>query len=178
MECMECNLRPATLHFTQIINGNKKEIHVCELCAQEKGYTNNTDDAFSLHELLTSLFNVSPSTIDVNKQSIFNSLNELSCSSCELTFSEFRKLGKFGCARCYQNFKPKLNAIIRRVHSGNTKHKGKIPKRKGGRLHVKRELSMYREYLQRLIHEENFEEAAVVRDRIKQLELEKEGDSS
>jgi len=56
MKCMECHKRPATLHFTQVINGQKTEQHVCELCAQKKGYISNNDEAYSLHDLLTGLF--------------------------------------------------------------------------------------------------------------------------
>ena len=37
MVCQECNQRPATLHFTKIVNGEKEEFHLCEKCAQEKG---------------------------------------------------------------------------------------------------------------------------------------------
>ena len=37
MICQECNQRPATLHFTKIINGEKEQFHFCEQCAQEKG---------------------------------------------------------------------------------------------------------------------------------------------
>ena len=41
MICQQCETRPATLHFTKIINGEKTEMHVCEQCASENG------DAFS-----------------------------------------------------------------------------------------------------------------------------------
>lgn len=37
MLCQECNKRPATLHFTKIVNGEKTEFHICETCAKEKG---------------------------------------------------------------------------------------------------------------------------------------------
>src|SRR5699024_9901025 len=56
MECMECHKRPATLHITQVNNGQKVEQHVCETCAQHKGYTSNHEDSYSLHDLITSLF--------------------------------------------------------------------------------------------------------------------------
>lgn len=178
MQCEECNKRPATLHYTQIINGKKTEIHVCEVCAQNHGYTFNHDETYSLHDLLTGLFNVTSPNLDMKENSFFNQFEELKCDHCQLSFTDFQRIGKFGCSKCYETFKPKLNSIFRRVHSGNTKHNGKIPKRKGDKLHIKKEIERYREYLQQLINEENFEEAAVIRDRIKDLEKLKGGSDS
>lgn len=178
MLCTECQKRPATLHYTQIINGEKTEVHVCEVCAQKKGYSFPGDEPYTLHDLLTGLFNVTSPGLDVKEDNFFNQFNELTCDHCQLSFSEFQRIGKFGCANCYDTFKAKLPAIFRKVHSGNTKHDGKIPKRKGGNLHIKKEIERYREYLQQLIKEENFEEAAVIRDRIKDLEKLQGGNES
>lgn len=176
MECSECQKRPATLHFTQIVNGQKTEIKVCEVCAKKKGYMTDSDDAYSLHDLLTGLFNFGTSNIDL-QNNIFAEVKELQCSQCNITFDDFQKIGKFGCASCYSSFKSKLDSIFRRVHIGNTKHMGKIPKRAGGKLHIKKELALYREKLQQLIANEEFEQAAIVRDQIKQLEKKAGGHS-
>lgn len=180
MQCSECNKRPATLHYTQIINGKKTEINVCDVCAKQKGYPlySSQDEPFSLQELLTSLFHVNQAQMGMQNNSFFNQIEQLECDKCHSTFSDFQRLGKFGCSHCYQSFRSKLDPIFRRVHSGNAKHHGKIPKRKGGTLHVKKELEMYRDYLLQLIEEENFEQAAIVRDRIKELEKQKRGESS
>lgn len=169
MECSECQKHPATLHFTQVINGQKTEIKVCEDCAINKGYLNDSDDTYSLHDLLTGLFNIGTSNIDLQNNSIFTEVEELQCTQCNITFNDFQRIGKFGCASCYSSFKSKLDSIFRRVHIGNTKHNGKIPKRQGGNLHTKKELAFYREKLQQLIASEEFEQAAVIRDQIKKL---------
>src|SRR5690625_305011 len=178
MKCSECKKRPATLHYTQIINGQKTEVQVCEICATKKGYMNNTEETYSLHDLLTGLFNFSSSPLEFQKDNIFHSIDELQCSKCNMTFNDFQRIGKFGCAHCYKTFKVKLDSIFRRVHSGNTKHNGKIPKRQGAHLNTKKEIELYREKLQQLIEQEEFEKAAVVRDQIKKLEIEKKGDNS
>lgn len=175
---MECKQRSATVHYTQIINGEKTEVNVCDVCAKRKGYTLHSDESFTLHELLTGLFNVQSPNIKLNEENFFKQFSELACDSCQLSFTDFQRIGKFGCAQCYESFKPKLNAVFRRVHSGNTKHNGKIPKRKGGNLHLKKEIAIYRDYLNQLINDENFEEAAVIRDKIKQLEKQKGGNDS
>lgn len=175
MKCSECNKRPATLHLTQIINGKKTELNVCEICASKKGYINQSEEAYSLHDLLTGLFNFGSSQLELQNENFFSSAEDLQCPKCKMTFNDFQRIGKFGCASCYDAFKSKLDSIFRRVHSGNTKHIGKIPKRKGAHLHTQREIETHREELQRLIEQEEFEQAAVVRDKIKKLEAEKDG---
>lgn len=169
MECQECQQRPATLHFTQVINGNKTEVHVCEVCAKEKGYMTYPEEGYSLHNLLSGLFNFDTAKLGNSQENTFKQVNELKCPKCEMTFSEFKRVGKFGCATCYETFAEKLDPILRRVHAGNTKHAGKIPKRKGGDLHTKKQLEGYKAELQHLIETEAFEEAARVRDKINAL---------
>ncbi|SHG12999.1 UvrB/UvrC motif-containing protein [Ornithinibacillus halophilus] len=183
MECQECHKRPATLHFTQVINGNKTEIQLCEVCAKEKGYMTYPEDGYSLHNLLSGLFNFDSNHIGTQKKdSQFQQVKELQCARCEMTFSEFKRVGKFGCAECYHTFSSHLDPIFRRVHSGNTKHRGKIPKRKGGDLHIKKQIESYKSELQELIVNEEFEKAATVRDKIRELEMDirnkQDGDQS
>ncbi len=170
MKCTECDKRSATLHFTKIVNGKKQEIHLCQPCAikQEESMI---EDTYKLHDLLTGLFNFDTNAVNLEMETIKNSeKTNLICSNCELSFHDFRRIGKFGCSECYASFESRLNPILKRVHSGNTKHIGKIPKRAGGSLHQKKELETYRERLKKLIIEEEFEEAAVIRDTIRKIE--------
>ncbi|WP_010528958.1 UvrB/UvrC motif-containing protein [Lentibacillus jeotgali] len=175
MECQECHERPATLHFTQVINGEKTEVYVCEVCAKEKGYMNYPEEGYSLQHLLSGLLN---STFESPKSTTGQQTKELKCPKCEMTLSKFKRLGKFGCPDCYETFADSLDPIFRRVHSGNTKHYGKIPARIGGDMRLKKQVDVYKEELQRLIKNEAFEEAATVRDKIKELEEQTRGDDS
>ncbi|WP_077623935.1 UvrB/UvrC motif-containing protein [Sediminibacillus massiliensis] len=169
MECQECHERPATLHFTKVVNGNKTEIHVCERCAKEKGYMGYEDEAYSLHNLLSGLFNFE-TTIGGQQANNVSSKQVVKCPKCGLTYQEFTRIGKFGCYECYQTFADRLNPIFRRVHSGNTIHDGKVPKRVGSSIQQKKKLNEYRDHLKQLINDEEFEKAAQIRDQIKALE--------
>lgn len=169
MECEECHERSATLHLTKVINGNKTEIHVCERCAKEKGYISFDEHAYSIHDLLAGLFNFDTSFSKDHKDSQEID-HAVACPKCGMTYQQFTQLGKFGCASCYQTFADNLNPIFRRVHSGNTIHDGKIPKRRGTNLKQKRLIQDYKGTLQQLIQAEAFEEAAKIRDKIKELE--------
>lgn len=171
MICQECNQNPATLHFTKILNGEKTEFHLCEKCAHEKGemFLLNGAPGFSIHNLLAGLLNVEP-TFPQSNQDPFHQEVILQCGECSMTFPQFVKVGRFGCAACYEAFKEQLGPVLKRLHSGNTNHRGKVPKRVGGNIHLRKSLEGLKLKLKELIVSEEFEKAAEVRDEIRSLE--------
>ncbi|GLB61414.1 UvrB/UvrC motif-containing protein [Cytobacillus sp. NCCP-133] len=171
MICQECNQRPATLHFTKIINGEKAEFHLCEKCAHEKGemFMLGSGSGFSINNLLAGLLNIEPAFQGSNKDP-FQQEKVLQCEQCSMTFQQFIKIGRFGCAHCYEAFKEQLSPILRRLHSGNTAHNGKIPARIGGTIHLRRNIDEFKHKLKEMIAQEEFEQAAELRDEIRKLE--------
>lgn len=164
MLCQECESKQAALHFTKIINGEKTEFHICESCAREKGeLIPGSPNGFSIHNLLSGLLDYEPGVGKSGK------LQEPRCEQCGLTYSQFGKLGKFGCSSCHQHFSDRLEPLLRRVH-GSTVHVGKIPHRTGGQLQTKREIKELKKAMQVHIEREEFEEAAKIRDQIRKLE--------
>ncbi|WP_096202185.1 UvrB/UvrC motif-containing protein [Bacillus sp. FJAT-45350] len=168
MICQECNQRPATLHFTKIINGEKTEFHICEHCAKEKGEHFPGTNSFSIHHLLSGLLNFDPSS--QGQSSTIKAPQNVSCEKCKMTYEQFARTGRFGCAHCYQTFSSKINPILKRVHSGNQTHAGKIPKRIGGSIQVRKQINQLKEEMKANIEQEEFEEAAIIRDQIRSLE--------
>ncbi|WP_141434086.1 UvrB/UvrC motif-containing protein [Bacillus sp. 03113] len=170
MICEECNQRPATLHFTKIISGEKTEFHLCEKCAQEKGelFLLNGGSGYSINNLLAGLLNIE--TNFQQKQETFQNPEILQCPNCSMTFQQFIKIGRFGCAHCYATFKDRLKPILRRLHSGNWSHNGKVPKRIGGNIHIQKNIAQLKLSLKELIVQEEFEHAAQIRDEIRSLE--------
>ncbi|ALS26141.1 hypothetical protein ABEV74_07255 [Paenibacillus cisolokensis] len=167
MICQECGKRPATLHFTKIVNGEKTEYHICESCAREKGESiPGVGSGFSIHSLLSGLLDFEPAS---SGSGIGPSLQTLRCDECGLTYAQFSKIGRFGCSECYRKFSERLDPLLKRVH-GNTVHVGKIPKRSGSRIQTKREIERLRRELQSRIEREEFEYAAKLRDKIRDLE--------
>lgn len=164
MQCQECGKRPATLHFTKIVGGEKTELHICESCAREKGeFIPGTQSGFSIHNLLSGL-------MDFNHSGTMNP-PAVRCDTCGMTYAQFGKIGRFGCSDCYEHFAGRLDPLLKRVH-GNTLHAGKIPKRAGGRVKVRREIDRLKREMQGRIEQEDFESAARLRDQIRELEKE------
>ncbi|QGG54640.1 UvrB/UvrC motif-containing protein [Paenibacillus sp. B01] len=168
MLCQECGKRPATLHFTKIINGDKNEFHICESCARERGEgLPGSPNGFSIHSLLSGLMDFDPA----GKGSLQGQTPAPPprCEECGLTYPQFKKLGRFGCSSCYNHFGDRLDPLFKRVH-GSTAHVGKIPQRSGGRIKTRREIDRLRQEMQSSIQNEEFETAAKLRDEIRLLE--------
>ncbi|MCU9615259.1 UvrB/UvrC motif-containing protein [Caldibacillus lycopersici] len=172
MLCQECQKRPATLHFTKINNGEKTEVHLCEHCAGEKGdfFMFNQSPSLTINSLLAGLFNVQPSFQQEQQNKDYQANELVQCDKCGMTFSQFLKVGRFGCAHCYEVFETQLTPILRRLHGGNWKHSGKIPQRSGGTFHLKKKIDILKETLQTLVVNEEFEKAAEIRDEIRSIE--------
>lgn len=144
---------------------------ICEKCAQEKGEMTMVagGHGFSINNLLAGLLNME-SNIQQTKANAFPKTEEKRCPHCHRSYKEFVHLGKFGCAECYKTFNDQLNPILKRVHSGNIAHIGKIPKRIGGTIYLRKQISDLKEVLKVHINQEEFEKAAEVRDKVRSLE--------
>lgn len=171
MQCESCGQRPATVHQTLIMNGQKQESHICEVCARERGQAGFLgQQAFampnlSIQQLLASFLGQDaggPAVIPRRQA-------EPRCSNCGMTYSEFAESGRLGCAQCYDQLEQHLMPLIKRIH-GTADHGGKVPKRTGGIARTRRELAALKQQLAAAIGQEQFEEAARLRDRIRELE--------
>lgn len=167
MQCQECGKKASTLHFVKIINGEKTEVHLCDTCAKDKGeMIPGTTNSFSIHNLISGLLD-----FELHTQSPHESVKKSmpQCEKCGLSYTQFSKMGRFGCSSCYKYFIDRLDPLLRRVH-GNTVHVGKIPKRSGGDIQSQRELDRLKKELRACIEQEEFEKAASIRDQIRKLE--------
>ena len=179
MICQECQKRKATMHFTKIINGEKTEFHLCEVCAQGKSdsfISSFQSPGLSLNHLLAGFFNVEPSYPEAHT---IGTRELFQCPNCGMTFEQFLEVGKFGCARCYDAFHDKLTPVLKRIQGGHWNHHGKIPQRTGGKMQLRKKINILKETLQNLVAKEEFEKAAEVRDEIRMYEkMLQEGDES
>lgn len=167
MVCQNCHERQASVRLTRIVNGGKEEVFLCEQCAREKGELNFVTEPFSFHNLLAGIFKG-----DLPSQRNIVQAEEEQCGKCNMRFSEFGKVGRFGCSECYDQFDSKLAQMMRRVH-GSDQHTGKLPKRCGGTILIQKEINHLRDEQQLAIANEEFERAAELRDRIYGLENQK-----
>lgn len=167
MLCDICGKNQATVHLTEIVDEQMTELHLCEDCAREKSV--EMEQQFGLSDLLAGL-------VDFGKQFEGKDIEKTQCPICKLTYSDFKKIGRLGCSNCYSSFARYLIPLLRRIH-GSTTHTGKFPVgveietvKKAQAIKTKPELLDLKDKLQEAIKLENFEEAAKLRDKIKELE--------
>src|SRR5207245_6688672 len=91
------------------------------------------------------------------------------CPVCGIKFVEFRNSGRLGCPHDYQEFLEELTPLLENIH-GEVKHCGKVPRRQPQNKQAQNELLQLRKQLQQAVTREAYEEAAQLRDRIRQLE--------
>lgn len=167
MICQNCNQKEASVHITKVINGIKTEMHLCEDCAKQKNEF-STGGYFGFGMPL-SFQNILDGFVEAMDGTPKYVKKQETCPNCGMSFEKFRETGRLGCANCYEAFKGKMIPLIRRIH-GNIEHNGKIPRRAGGMLKVKRSIEKLREELKLAVNHEEYEKAAKLRDEIKKLE--------
>lgn len=193
MLCENCGKNEANVRYTQIINGDKKEMHLCEECSEKLGigkmdfkmpisFSSFLGDFFDEFENDTLLPELDP-------------IKQLTCDSCGMTFEDFMNTGKLGCSNCYDTFESKIDPILKNIHGAN-KHVGRLGKIasssklkdtdfKEHENNTKQDIEtenktqnmekeenkeeILKQELQKAIEEERYEDAAKIRDEIKKI---------
>ena len=125
MICERCKIREANIKYTEVINGVKTEHNLCSQCAREMDfgqYSSIFEGDFPFGKLLSGLLGLGENTSSREQE-----MRQITCPTCGLTYEEFLKKSRFGCADCYQVFDLLITDNIKKVQ-GSESHKGKIPK--------------------------------------------------
>lgn len=166
MQCDHCGERPAAIHLTQIVNNSVTTLHLCEVCAAEKGVqTGATVAKFPLSDFLASMGKGAAGKLPTVAE-------ESPCGFCGATLKDFRETGRLGCPHCYASFEPHLRDLLRRLH-GSSQHVGEVylpPTAAAPEAPAPDQLGDLRDQLRRAVEAENFELAAELRDRIRVLD--------
>lgn len=165
MQCQICKQNTATIHLTEIVEGQRNESHLCETCAQKQGVAVKAQ--IPLNELLGSLLTAGSET---QTTALSKGQAEQSCPHCGMTFEKFRQTSLLGCPYDYEFFGKQLKGIIEKSHGGNSEHRGKVPSRTPADEKKHLEMMKLRQELEAALKAEDYEKAAKVRDRIKQLD--------
>lgn len=174
MNCDLCQTEKATIFFSQMVEGNLQKVNLCKSCADDKGVTDPT--GFALADMLEGMGQQTAMDHAMSK-------DDLVCGSCGFSQSDFKKTGRFGCADCYHVFDEGLDGLLEAMHK-HTQHVGKVPATfpdLPGRLEEETptlppeptrldKLSELKQALSKSVEDEDYEEAARLRDVISQME--------
>jgi len=158
MLCCVCKEKEATVHLTQIAGDKMQKVDLCEDCAKQKGV--NDPAGFSLADLLLGLG--ASQELEQAAGGV-----EIKCPTCGFTQADFKKAGRLGCAECYKTFAEGLVGLLKTMHKG-TRHMGKAPHALQQSRDLSERLKALQKKLAKAVADENFEQAALLRDEIQQ----------
>lgn len=176
MRCQHCNKNEATTFLRKTVNGVTEEMHLCSECAKELGVM----DEFRMPSMEEMFGDTFLGNFLGAGAAAMNALTGVDrCTSCGSSFNDIVQSGRIGCADCYEKFEDRLDPSIRKIH-GKTKHVGKFVSYsevdgqdstdKEQEKPQKTELESLKEQMKKAIDEQRFEDAAVIRDKIKAIE--------
>ncbi|MGD8500974.1 MAG: UvrB/UvrC motif-containing protein [Phycisphaerales bacterium] len=164
MQCQICEKNDATIHLTEIADGVRTEMHICEHCAAEQDIA--VKSHIPINELLSNLLAVQPTDDELSG----DSEQKIACPNCGFTLAQFRKEGVLGCPYDYEVFEKSLRPLIEKAHDDKTAHCGKIPSKTPRDTKKQMELLNLRQQLEAAVQSEDYELAAELRDKIEQSE--------
>ena len=166
MMCEDCGIRPAKFHLMTIINGDRVERNLCPACMARHQKQLPGLDFSNLAGILNSILENKPGSQEQERRD--TEYDDLVCEQCGMTYGEFQKCGMLGCAACYQAFKTPMTSLLQRVH-GNTQHAGRVPGGVHSGTSIRMNIDRLKQKLQKAIADEEYEQAAKLRDTIRAL---------
>ncbi len=152
-------------------DGALESLYICENCAAEISSLEN--------EVAKAMDTFNEMALDfltlLQQGSNLQTEQGAVCEHCGLSFDDFLAHNRVGCEHCYQAFQEQLVPMIGRVQNKHVRHVGKMPARFEEAVNRRQEVQALREQIQAAVAAEAFEEAAVLRDKIKALEAQEGG---
>ncbi len=175
MLCQKCHKKTATVFISSIVNGQETRVYLCDECARDYPLFNfNFQDPFSIKDVIDKFKVNEDTSTDKEKENLLAIDNDIEekdiiCPNCYSTYNEYRETGKLGCSRCYEVFEKQLKPILKNIY-GYEEYIGKTPKKDNSHIYISKEIRILKEDLNRAVEKEEYEKAADIRDKIKELE--------
>ena len=173
MLCQSCKENPATVHVTEVVQGEAdpaqpdaglanvvQEQHLCEGCAQAA----NLPHMPAIKKSVAEIWKLLQASAQRGRKEI-----GVACPDCGMTLLEFRQRGRLGCPKDYEVFTPHLRELFERIH-GATRHVGRGPGLDEVALQRMQRMNELQTQLEAAIREEAYEHAAQLRDQLKSLQ--------
>jgi protein arginine kinase activator len=162
MTCEICCIKEAVFHIKQIVGKEEIELHLCQSCAAVRGINTSTNEGdISISSLLTNLMDI--------KSHLKKSQKKVVCPRCGYTFDKFKKSGKMGCSECFVAFSKQIRVLMHKMF-GSIQHRGKYPLKLQAYKMYMDDIQTLKIKLDEALNKEDYEEAAVLRDKIKQMQ--------
>ena len=161
MKCQLC-YNPATVHLSDIVDGQKHKIHLCQGCAEKQHFLKGPNQDLNLSAIVQSV-------ITPHLGQPTDELGRLTCPVCGIKYMEFKAEGRLGCPHDYQVFRAGLEPLLLRIHRA-VRHTGKVAAHALANAAREAQIVQLRQQLRTAVEAEAYEEAARLRDLLRQKE--------
>lgn len=164
MKCQHCE-KPATFHITELTEPNGPTVlHLCEEHARTfLSSEGSTSPASALSSLLAKQLKMEKVAEELALA------DKKTCPICGISFADFRKGGRLGCAYDYVAFEDDLEPLLVNIH-GALAHVGKAPKNLSGSPERQHRLMQLKNEMKEAVSKEDYETASKLRDKITAIE--------
>lgn len=163
MICPKCGNKLATIRYAEVVDGTVTERYLCTDCIAK--YQQEAGAGFELSDQTPTTAD-RPSAERLVDEAV---RSQRACPSCGTSLATIVDGGSVGCRTCFEHFGKEVDSILEGLHRG-MQHKGKVSKLDDSRARTRADLQMKRQLLRTMLKAENYEEAARIRDEIRQLE--------
>jgi protein arginine kinase activator len=178
-----CN-SPRLYKITEIDNGKVKSLELCHKCfanyvvgespkPPQKDDLKKVPAVQALATFLEFLTGGGTTSIQPNPKTAVPDTTT-PCPKCGASFEDMIRTEKVGCAHCYDHFGDVLNVVLKRLQKTELKHVGKVPKNWKNKKAAERDIGDYlkdeKKTMAIAVKEEDYERAAILRDKIAAVE--------
>lgn len=162
MICQKCHKNLATIRYAEVINGRVSDLMICSECYTAMEQADTT--GFEIAGVAPT-----PKRARARQPAARKVAARKRCASCGMELQHVLETGMVGCAVCYQEFRDELAPLLADLHAG-LRHRGKMRDIDDDRERLRAELQTKRALLRTALQMENYEEAATLRDVIREIE--------
>lgn len=163
MLCQKCHKNLATVRYAEVVSGKVTDLHLCSECLAKHQET--AAAGFELANPVASTKRGAPGG-ELSKPA----RPRRTCKSCGTQLVTVVDTGRVGCTACYSSFADEVEPLLQGLH-GSVHHIGKSPHVSDARTNLRAALQTKRALLRTAIRDEHYEEAAGLRDSIRQIEI-------
>lgn len=161
MLCQKCQTNLATIRYAEVVDGHVTEQQLCPACVSV--LEGGASSGFELADVQHSRRAPAPRVAGENER------NQQACGVCGMPLTSIVAHHRVGCPSCYTNFEPQIAPLLLAEHRSGF-HKGKTARALTTRDRLRTDLYSKKALLRSIVKAENYEEAARLRDEIRQLQ--------
>lgn len=164
--CTACHKAIASIVIMDLTGGEVVgQQHLCPACAEGMGVVQPKTQLKLSTEILEDLLGLKGKAGREGK-----GRREGACAGCGMSVVEFKVKGRLGCPRCYETFRAELVPLLQRIHEAAS-HRGRLPGRAPALEPATADrMADLRRRLEEAVRGERYEEAARLRDELRQIE--------